>query len=167
MNLRLPRFSRGIPPESLPHLPPQPWVYRARPWQIYVMAVGVGACVYAVSMTIDFALYRSGVSPVPMFSISDGLAALIAALFALKVVQHSTERRRAVIERLEMIAEMNHHIRNALDVIQLSAHTTRDEAAIAMVNEAVERIEWALQEILGSKDKGGGQAATDRSPTNE
>ncbi len=166
MNLRLPRFSRGIPPESLPHLPPQPWVYRAKPWQVYLMAAGVGVFVYAVSMTIDFALYHSGAPPVPMFSISDGLAALIAALFALKVVQHSAERRRAVIERLEMIAEMNHHIRNALEVIQLSAHTTRDEAAIAMVNEAVERVEWALKEILESKEKRGGPAATDRSPAN-
>jgi C4-dicarboxylate-specific signal transduction histidine kinase len=45
---------------------------------------------------------------------------------------------------------MNHHIRNALQVIELSAHSTRNADAIASITEAVARIEKVLRELVGT-----------------
>jgi hypothetical protein len=39
-------------------------------------------------------------------------------------------------------------VRNALEVISLSAYITRDEEAIGRIMEGVNRIDWALREIL-------------------
>ena len=49
-----------------------------------------------------------------------------------------------------MIGEMNHHVRNALQVIAYAAHSMPDQEAITRINNAAERIDWALREILGS-----------------
>jgi type II secretory pathway component PulM len=133
---------------SLPELPRSPWVFRASRWQLVLLCFLVGLFVFSVSMTIDLALYYRGSEPIPMFSVSDGLAALIAAIFALTVVRHASERRKAVLQRLQMVAELNHHIRNALEIIQLTAHFTDNTKAIAAINEAATRIDRALKEIL-------------------
>jgi hypothetical protein len=43
---------------------------------------------------------------------------------------------------------MNHHIRNALQVVTFYARSPDNSEAIAMINDAIHRIEWALQEVL-------------------
>ncbi len=141
-------MSGAVSPAPIPSLPGLPWIYRARRWQLWCLALAVGVCVFFASMAIDFILYRSGVMPLAMFSVSDGLAGAIAAIFALTLVNHASERRRAILQRIQMVSELNHHIRNALELIQLSAHFTEDAAAIATINDAAKRIDWALKEIL-------------------
>ncbi len=54
--------------------------------------------------------------------------------------------------RMATIAEMNHHIRNAMQVIRglitfLPDPSHRDDQ-ILLINESVERVEWALREVL-------------------
>ena len=53
-------------------------------------------------------------------------------------------------EYLRVVAEMNHHIRNALDVIQMAAAATGQQGAIQVqvITESVARIDWALRELL-------------------
>jgi hypothetical protein len=135
---------------NLPQLPKLPWTMRATRKQMTVAAVVFAASVFALALVVDLLLYRAGVPAGPMFAVSDAAAAVIAALFALRLIRHATERVEAVHGRLRMVAEMNHHIRNALDIIQLSAHATKDQQAIAAIDEEVTRISWALREIMGN-----------------
>jgi hypothetical protein len=58
------------------------------------------------------------------------------------------QRRVAILARLEMIARLNHQIRNALHVISLSAYSTQNKIAIDTIGESVERINRSLREIL-------------------
>ena len=137
------------PGSGVPKLPKTPWVYRASPWQVQLAAVALAIVVFVVVLVVDTMLYRTQtVSAVPVFAISGALAAVLAACFALSIMRHANERRQAVHERLRMVAELNHHIRNALHIIQLSAHTTKDAQAMAIINEAAIRVDWALREIL-------------------
>lgn len=53
--------------------------------------------------------------------------------------------RRENIRRLWVVAECNHEIRNALDLIILAAHS---EEGIRQINHAVQRIESTLVDIL-------------------
>ena len=52
-----------------------------------------------------------------------------------------------------MIARMNHHIRNALQVIQYGLTDTATMPAEYM-RDAIKRIEWALREVLPDEEAG-------------
>jgi len=78
------------------------------------------------------------------------LSALVFGLVLTQQWQHEKElkRNRRV---LGVIAEMNHHTRNALQVIvSRSTLSIADSNAISEIREAVKRIEWSLREVLPS-----------------
>lgn len=80
--------------------------------------------------------------------VAEGGSALIVGLLASRLFSRTLERRRMVALRLQVIEAMNHHIRNALDVISLSTHTSHDKQSVVVISEAIDRIDWALREIL-------------------
>jgi signal transduction histidine kinase len=49
---------------------------------------------------------------------------------------------------MQVIAEMNHHIRNGLAAISLSTDAIQSQQSIRVISESVDRIEWALREVL-------------------
>jgi hypothetical protein len=52
---------------------------------------------------------------------------------------------------MKTIAELNHHIRNALQVIKFLGGQKRsglDDVQLQLINDSVDRIEWALREVL-------------------
>ena len=49
-----------------------------------------------------------------------------------------------------VFAWRNHHIRGALEGITPLAHPSKNQQSIRVIREEVERIEWALKEILPS-----------------
>lgn len=58
-----------------------------------------------------------------------------------------------MIRKLEVIRMMNHHVRNSLQVIAFAASVPQREDA-NKIRDAVERIEWALREVLpGQRDE--------------
>ena len=53
-----------------------------------------------------------------------------------------------MIRKLEVIRLMNHHVRNSLQVISFAALASQQEKATGELRDAVDRIEWALREVL-------------------
>ncbi|HWR36608.1 MAG TPA: hypothetical protein VN622_12130 [Clostridia bacterium] len=82
------------------------------------------------------------------YVLPDIVASLLLGILVSRVLSLAWERRQMLLQRLDVIAEMNHHIRNALEMINLSAHQTHDPEAIKRISEASNRIQWALREIL-------------------
>ncbi len=80
--------------------------------------------------------------------LAEGGSALILGMLTAKLLHNAYKARQHALARLQVIAELNHHVRNALEVISLSAYITRDEEAIRRIMEGVNRIDWALREIL-------------------
>lgn len=77
---------------------------------------------------------------------------IIGFLVALVVFAYEQRRYRAILEKIRMISAMNHHVRNALQSISFAPYTEQ-EKQIRMIGDSVNRIEWALREILpGSPD---------------
>lgn len=104
-----------------------------------------------VGLGFDRLLVREGVSRFDLMALSNGLTGLVAAGFLWQAQRRAAERQRYLQQRLKTIEEMNHHVRNALQV--LSYFATHPDAAAneknaKVVRESVERIEWALREIL-------------------
>jgi len=74
--------------------------------------------------------------------------ALIGVVAGLLVFFYEWRQQQNLIRKLEVIRLMNHHVRNSLQVISLAASVPQREELASKVQNAVERIEWALREVL-------------------
>lgn len=76
------------------------------------------------------------------------LSGLVFALGIAQQLRHEHELARHR-QLMSIVADMNHHTRNALQVIvSRSALSMPDSAAIEDIRQAVGRIDWCLREIL-------------------
>jgi signal transduction histidine kinase len=80
--------------------------------------------------------------------LAEALSALIVACLVAKLAHMAREQHRATVARMQVIAEMNHHIRNALAPISLSVDAIENQQLIGIISDGVDRIDWALREIL-------------------
>jgi hypothetical protein len=53
---------------------------------------------------------------------------------------------------MHVIAEMNHHVRNALQPIMYSPYLKEQAEQVRTIQEGTRRIEWALREVLPGED---------------
>ena len=105
--------------------------------------------VFCSSLALDYILLVHRDSPVATVEVSDALAALLAGVLFYKILDAGRRRRKLILQRLETIDQMNHHIRNALQVISFSVHANQEHAKeVSNIDRAVNRIQWALREIL-------------------
>lgn len=74
--------------------------------------------------------------------------ALVGIGAGLLVLFYERRQRQSIIRKLEVIRMMNHHVRNSLQVIAFAASAPQDEEHAKKVRDAVERIGWALREVL-------------------
>lgn len=87
--------------------------------------------------------------PHDLFAAIDGIA--LGVLSGAITWIYQRRQNRDLAERLEVIADMNHHVRNDLQVIQYSAYMTKDKQHIQRIEESLGRIDWALREVLTGK----------------
>jgi len=80
------------------------------------------------------------------FRFADDLIAAVAV--GCLVLFYERRRRGYFAGRLQIIREMNHHVRNALTVISLTSQQQPNEDLRSMMRESVGRIDWALREVL-------------------
>lgn len=114
--------------------------------------------VYLFGITILFASFGMGEAVYKLlFFEFDGakdripvevLFGLIFAWLATKFVGGVYRNRKERRARLKFIRARNHQIRGALEGIQPLAHPSRNQQSIRVIREEVDRIEWALKEIL-------------------
>ncbi|HEY0565387.1 MAG TPA: hypothetical protein VGC88_07370, partial [Terriglobales bacterium] len=107
-------------------------------------ALSIGMITTGGGMALDHILHPSH----PLFSASDlfeGLVAAIASGVALSGVQR---RRRDLMNRVQIVEDVNHHVRNALTAVTYSAVLKDDPALDRVVREANARIDWVLSNVL-------------------
>jgi hypothetical protein len=80
--------------------------------------------------------------------LAESLSALIVGCLVARLASVTRERHRLTMARMQVISEMNHHIRNALAPISLSVDAIENQQLIQVISEGVDRIDWALREIL-------------------
>ena len=79
--------------------------------------------------------------------VGDTIAALTAVVVCLAIqLRHEEVHYQTAIERAAIVAELNHHIRNAVFPLSLAVHKVGDAEAIGAADGAVERINIALQD---------------------
>ncbi len=109
------------------------------------LSVAVGVIVVLLTMAFDLLVDVFHPHGFWIFLVDDVLMGVVCAVIVLLYEQR---RRRELAAKLAVIAEMNHRVRNALEVIQYSAYATHEKQHIAMIGESIAKIEAALNEIL-------------------
>ena len=117
-------------------------------WRRHAITVMAGVSMAVAVDLIDRAFLAIGLHA-ETTRIDDVLLGLFAAalvFFIQRQQQRELQRQR---QSAAVIEQMNHHIRNALQVIVARAtldHDTKPE--LRQIDAAVARIDWALREIL-------------------
>ena len=116
--------------------------------RLVALCVFVVVLVWAVGFGFDRLLARDGVTRSEILLTSNGLTGLVAGYLFYTLALNERMRREQMRDRLRTIADMNHHIRNALQVITYATATGKDEQSVELIRSSVERIEWTLREVL-------------------
>ena len=117
--------------------------------RMLVISLIAAIVVFLVGATLDYVLlHDEHDSRFVVLEVSDALGGLVAGALMFRLLQYERERRERLRHKLTVISDMNHHVRNALQVIRYAAYIPSERDQVAHVDEAIERIDWALREIL-------------------
>ena len=120
----------------------------AAPWIL-------GAAVVIIGYSSDFWLTR--LLSNEMYELSDDL--ILGILVGVVGSWWLRRRNRAIRHKLNRVANINHLIRNELEVISYSAQATSKAAEIKHIEQSVRQISWILRELLGPNYAAGEQEA--------
>jgi hypothetical protein len=114
----------------------------------WLLTLAFGAVILLSGGALDVLVQHHHETLWSAMAVSDYVAALVASVLFYRLILYERERRRAIRRRLEIIAEINHHVRNAVYVISLSTHPSQDVEMVKLIQDSLKRIDWALKEIL-------------------
>ena len=116
-----------------------------------LFALLVAVVVSLIGVVLDRLLLKEGLPRLDMIVFSNGLTGLFAGGLFWQMAREAKASRDLVAARMKTIAELNHHIRNALQVIKFlggQKRTGMDAVQLQLINDSADRIEWALREVL-------------------
>ncbi len=112
-----------------------------------LLACAAAIIIFLVSVSADLVLLRDHEPARVTIELSDAIAAFVIGILCYKIFRMEQQRSEYVRQKVEVISDMNHHIRNALQVISLSTHVENSNE-VAAIRQSVDRIQWALRELL-------------------
>jgi len=113
-------------------------------WMLPLRSVAFGVCVFFLGSALAAWLTLHNVHGFLAFV--DNFVAGIAA--GLMVLLYERLRQREVDKKLRTMRLMNHHVRNALQIISAASWSVDGTEQPTRVRDAFRRIEWALREVL-------------------
>ena len=116
------------------------------PVQRVLVGFAVGAFIFLSGGVLDWFVTRQYLPRISLM-LAGAAVALAVGLLVFQILTNIQERYQAMLDRLRRIAELNHHIRNALQVIAYHNVAERNERAIQQVNAEIVRIESVLREV--------------------
>lgn len=112
-------------------------------------ALVTGLALFFVSYIFDLLLAWMGVpgTATILNNLAIGLLGALLLIFYLSTLHFEQNYMRAK-ERATLIAELNHHVRNALTVIHHSAELEDKTERLRRIGESVERIDRVLTDLV-------------------
>lgn len=104
----------------------------------------LGFGIFILGVGLRTLLDMLGVGGMPAL-IDDLLVGIVAGAMVFAYERH---QHKLVLARMRVIAEMNHHVRNALQPIIYSPYLKEQAEQIRTIQEGTRRIEWALRQVL-------------------
>ena len=109
----------------------------------------LGLSIFLLGVLLEDTLDRFGVNGVSRL-IDDLLIGMLAGLL---VFAYESHLYNTFLRQMRVVAEMNHHVRNALQPIMYSPYMKEQAEQIRIINEGTQRIRWALREILAGESE--------------
>src|SRR5215470_606978 len=103
--------------------------------RLLVIPIATLLVVTGLGIPLDRALFNEGVPRQDLVLLSDLLVGLVAAALAYVVAISYQRRAQFIKSQLEIIEQMNHHIRNALQVISYQTWSSHDRREVATIEE--------------------------------
>ncbi len=116
--------------------------------RMFLLAILAAAIVFVIGTGMDLLILREHESRNLAIELSDALGGVVAGVLVFRLLLYERERRARIRQKLNIIADMNHHVRNALQVISFHATSHADKEQLEAIRESMERIQWALKEVL-------------------
>ena len=104
----------------------------------------LGLTVFLLGALLEYLLNRFNANGIS--TVLDDL--LIGVLAGGVVFAYESHRHKLMVRQMRVIADMNHHVRNALQPILYSPYLKEQAEQIRMIQQGTERIQWALREVL-------------------
>lgn len=115
----------------------------------FLLALLAGCSVAAICVFMDEAVMRMGGSADLRALVPALFSGLVAALIFLGIhLRYEGLYYRFSMERAVIVAEMNHHVRNAIFPLCMAVQHQAGPAGDRLVHEAIERVNIALREAL-------------------
>ncbi len=103
----------------------------------------LGFGLFVLGAMLQVVLQQRGITRVSLY-LDDLVLGVLAGLMAFG---YEHRRSRELREKLAVISAMNHHVRNALQTIAYVPYTEQAKQML-LIQQSVNRIQWALKEIL-------------------
>lgn len=113
-------------------------------WIVALLALLTGLLSIGGCIVFDWAVHGF----VRQVFASDILAGAIAGAVSGIALTRMQARRRELLIRMQIVEDVNHHVRNALTAIVLSSSLRQDSDLDAQVKDACDRIDWVLNNAL-------------------
>jgi hypothetical protein len=110
---------------------------------ILLISAFSGVCIGACGFLVDRLVHHAD-----RLYASDFYTTVVAFLFSYTVMIYQMRRRQMLLRRMQIAAEVNHHIRNALTAIVYTAAVQGDVELQAVISDATARIDWVLSTVL-------------------
>ena len=117
-------------------------------WGIALLSLLFAVFVFVLGFGLDWMMLYKDDSIRQTVELSDAVSALICGFVFLLFLRLYRQQRAMLRQRVEVIANMNHHVRNALQVIEFNSYSTSDQEKLGAIKSSVNRIQWALRELL-------------------
>jgi hypothetical protein len=108
--------------------------------------------VFVVSIlgfVLDYMLLKEGLPRYDLLLLTNGMTGLIAGGLFYQGARHDLIKREFMRQRMKTVADLNHYIRNALQVIKFcNGRSIAAQEQLQLIREAADRIEWALSEVV-------------------
>ena len=98
--------NKGLNPDSF-------WARRSG-----VLAISIALLAFTLGLLQDVFLVNEGFSRWGLIVLSNMFTGSIAGLLFYQYARNQRNRRELIRQRMQTVAELNHHIRNALQVIK-------------------------------------------------
>ena len=122
---------------------------RRRAAVIMVLLLLVIWCTGALAhLALTVTLIRFGVRMWPAIYIQAVVAGIIGAVLVGSVLALVLYRREVLRRQLQVVAELNHQVRNALEVIASSTTRIADKKTVGTILDAVMRIDVTLRSLF-------------------
>ena len=103
----------------------------------------LGFSLFVLGALLQGLLHQRGITGLGVY-VDDLVLGVMAGLV---VFVYEQRRSKDIRQKLEVISAMNHHVRNALQTISYVPYTEQAKQ-ILLIQQSVNRIQWALREIL-------------------